>query len=234
MAVTAGAPILYAAEITPLAEDPLYAAAYAAATPARRDKADRFRIAADRQRSLAAELLLRHALRESGFHDFPAPPAKGENGKPFFPGSSFHYNLSHSGDWVLCAAGCCDVGCDVEQICPIDLKLARRFHPGEQAAFSALPDAEDQLDLFFRLWTLKESFMKATGLGMSLPLDAFQILPGQEVQVLQTVDTRTYRFREFPDALPGYRCALCAAGDCRDTVLQIVDLRTLPELSGIR
>lgn len=65
--------------------------------------------------------------------------------------------------------------------------------------------------------------MKVTGLGMKLPLDAFEIVRGAEITVRQSVDTRQYSFAEF-DELSGYRCALCTAGDCRGAVLHKVDL----------
>lgn len=56
------APILYAADVTPLADPELFQMAYAAASPARREKADHYRFAKSRRLSLGAEALLRHAL----------------------------------------------------------------------------------------------------------------------------------------------------------------------------
>ena len=203
------APILYAADVTPLADDALYSLAYAAASPARREKADRYRFMKDRQLSLGAEALLRHALccAELGTNsiDFDYGPEK----KPYLKSGGIFFNLSHSGIWVVCAIAECEVGCDVEKIAPIDLKLARRFLPEEAEDIYAQPTEAEKLDLFYRYWTLKESFMKATGLGMALPLDAFRILRGETISVVQSVDERTYSFAES-DGLSGYCCAFCA------------------------
>ncbi|MBO6268186.1 MAG: 4-phosphopantetheinyl transferase family protein, partial [Clostridium sp.] len=82
--------------------------------------------------------------------------------------------------------------------------------------------------LFFRFWTLKESFMKATGLGFRLPLDAFSIIPGPEgVTLRQQVDSRQYYFREY-DLQDGYRYALCSAekpvGEAELTITRFRDL----------
>ena len=221
MAADAITPALYAFRVTPLESPALFDAACAAVSPVRREKALCFRHAADQRLSLGAGLLLLHALRESGQETPSGEPDFGSEGKPYFPGSALRFNLSHSGDWALCAVAPFDVGCDVECIRPIDLGLSRRFHPDETAALLTLPTEEERLDRFFRLWTLKESFMKVTGLGMALPLKAFRIDLEAAPTVLQTVDGRAYCFREYTD-IPACKCAVCAAGDWGETPLQIV------------
>ena len=220
-------PVLYAASVAPLADDELCAAAYAAASPARREKTDRFRFARDRRLSLGAELLLRHALRTEGLDEVPMLFDYGAQGKPRFKDSDVYFNLSHSEEYVLCAFAPYEVGCDVEQITPIDLNIARRFFfHSEYDDIAAQMTEAARNDLFFRYWTLKESFLKVTGLGMKLPLDAFEIVRGTDIAVRQSVDERKYSFAEF-DELSGYRCALCAAGDCRSAVLHKVDLEEI-------
>ena len=217
-------PVLYTASVAPLADAAHYAAAYAAVSPARREKTDRFRFEKDRQLSLGAELLLRHALRAEGLDELPMTFTYGAQGKPQFKDGGVYFNLSHSGEYVLCVLAPYEVGCDVEQITPIDLNIARRFFfRSEYDDIAAQTTKEARSELFFRYWTLKESFMKVTGLGMKLPLDAFEIVRGSEITVRQSVDERPYSFAEF-DALAGYRCALCASGDCRDASAHKVDL----------
>ena len=217
-------PVLYAASVAPLADAEHYAAAYAAVSPARREKTDRFRFEKDKRLCLGAELLLRHALRAGGVGEVPMVFDHGAQGKPYFNGSGVFFNLSHSGEYVVCALAPYEVGCDVEQITPIDLNIARRFFfRSEYDDIAAQTTEKARNELFFRCWTLKESFMKVTGLGMKLPLDAFEIVRGAEITVRQSVDTRQYSFAEF-DKLSGYKCALCTAGDCRGAVLCKVDL----------
>lgn len=218
---------LYAASVSALTEERLYAQAYAAATPGRREKTDRFRFIKDKRLSLAAELLLRHGLRMAGVEKFPAAFAYGAQEKPYLKGQNIWFNLSHSEEWVVCAVTDCEVGCDVEKMHPIDLKIAERFFfRSEFDDIAAQPTPEARNERFFSYWTLKESFMKATGLGMKLPLDAFQILRGEQISVMQSVDDRSYSFQEYED-IPGYKCALCAAGACGNVPLQIVDFREI-------
>ena len=102
-----------------------------------------------------------------------------EFGKPALGGApATHFNLSHSGGRAILAV--CDhveLGCDLEQVRPIDhLGLARRyFHAAEVAAIEDAPDAPSQALAFFRIWTLKEAFVKALGIGLSIPLDGFAV-----------------------------------------------------------
>ena len=206
---------VYIASVASLEDEGLYALALAAASPERREKTLRFRFPKDRRLSLGAELLLRKALQELGAARQDLSYTYGENGKPFLSGlPGLHFNLSHSGERVMCAVSGGEVGCDIEQMRDVDLKIARRyFFHGEYERIAAAATEAERADLFFRYWTLKESFLKATGRGLSLPLDAFQIvLPPRggesEISVVQSVDRRAYRFQEFHTG-SAYRCAVC-------------------------
>lgn len=88
------------------------------------------------------------------------------------------FNLSHSGDFALIAiTRGRNVGVDVELIREdIELEsLARRnFSPREVSELMALPPEQRTLG-FFACWTRKEAYIKARGLGLSLPLDSFDV-----------------------------------------------------------
>lgn len=222
---------LYAADVSVFADPQLYAEAYAAASPARREKIDRYHFAKDRYLSLGAETLLHYALRLAGIRELPVTFDYGPQGKPYLKDGCVYFNISHSGNWVICAVSACEVGCDVEKIVPIDLKIAERFFFHEEYDdIAAQTTQETQNEMFYRYWTLKESFMKATGLGMKLPLDSFRIVLGSEISVEQSVDGRNYRFIEY-DVIPGCKCALCTAGDGRAAALHMTDLRQILNIS---
>ena len=215
---------LYAASVLPLREEALYAAAYRAASPVRREKTDRYRRGEDRRLSLGAEALLRHALRCAGREETPLTFTYGAYGKPYLQ-EDVYFNLSHAGDWVLCALSPEEVGCDIERIVPAEMKLAQRFFtPAEYGRLVRCPTPEAQSALFFRYWTLKESFLKATGQGMHLPLNGFALTLDEGVTVQQSVDARDYRFSEF-GGIPGYACAVCTADGLCPEKLHIIDIR---------
>ncbi len=96
-------------------------------------------------------------------------------GKPFLRHSNIQFNLSHSRQWALLAVGIdCDLGVDVESTSDRRsiLNIAQHyFHPDEIADLDKITDEETQKNYFFRLWTLKESFVKALGTGLSTGLD---------------------------------------------------------------
>lgn len=108
-------------------------------------------------------------------------PLMGKNayGKPYFPGyPEIYFNLSHTAGCVCCALADAPVGVDVEQCRPRKNleRIVGRFSAGEQKLWQETPEAMRQ-QLFFALWVLKESCVKADGRGLRIPLDAFSVEP---------------------------------------------------------
>ena len=187
---------------------------------ARREKLAAYRNEGARRLSLAASLLLVRALQDKGLHVDKI--ALSEYGKPYLPQlPDFHFSLSHSGAAALCAVSPKEIGCDIEEPRRCDEKIARRFfHPAEQEWLFSRP-ADEQAEAFLRLWTCKESFIKAIGLGLSLPLDSFTVIPGERVQLTQTVDGRPWQMRSFRHG--DCFVALCGLEDVTDAPLVRVD-----------
>lgn len=155
----------------------------------RREKILRMRNEAAKLRSLAAGNLLHYALCEklglSFEHTKPFSIGYGEKGKPYlteYPG--IHFNLSHSGDYVCCAVGDMPVGVDIQEKVKVHEKLAERFFtPADQRMLSECGEEERQA-LFFRMWSIKESYLKLTGEGLSGGLAEFEIL-WEEKKIVQ-------------------------------------------------
>lgn len=146
-------------------------------------RADRFRFTRDRQRFIGARGLLRELLGRYLDVD-PAALcfAYGPRGKPSLAGDGgperVRFNVSHSGGLALLAfARERELGVDVELERPVpeaESIAERYFSPREGAELGRLPPAE-RPQAFFRCWTRKEAFIKATGDGLSRPLDAFDV-----------------------------------------------------------
>ena len=106
----------------------------------------------------------------------------GAYGKPALNGehknSRLRFNMSHSHEVALFAfAENRELGVDVEHIRAdfASEEIARRFFsPREVETFNALPQ-QDQVAAFFRCWTRKEAFIKVIGMGLSQPLDQFDV-----------------------------------------------------------
>lgn len=158
-----------------------------------RERARRFRFDVHRNRYLARRGLLRQLLSRC----LQIPPADIEfeyakHGKPFLAsrhGSDISFNLSHSRDLALFVlTRGVEVGIDVEYIQPdfSDLAIPERFFtPREAAMLRAVPEAR-QPETFFELWVRKEAYVKARRLGLSLPLDSFEVPlgDGEPVELL--------------------------------------------------
>ncbi len=178
----------------------------------RQQKICRFRFAQGRFLSLGAGLLLDYGLRRYGLRESEVAVGYRENGKPYLPDyPEIHFNLSHSGSIAMAVFAEQEAGCDIEQIGVSDLRVARRFFAvPEQEKLEAAADLQESNEWFYRFWTLKESFIKATGKGMQMPLNEFCIHMGPPITVEAGGEWLDYGFQEF--VLPGYKAAICVHG----------------------
>lgn len=162
-----------------------------------RERAERFFFARDRARFIVARGVLRLILgRYLAVEPGELRFAYNAYGKPALTGGAdaqqLRFNLSHSQGLALYAlARSCEVGIDLEQIradLASDLIAERYFSAQEAAMLRALPP-ESRLQGFFNCWTRKEAYIKARGMGLSLPLDQFTValLPGEPARLLGVV-----------------------------------------------
>lgn len=197
-------------------------------SPCRRHKIAQLQQEKDKWRSLGAGLALDHALKiyGNGLRERDMEYVFGEWGKPSFQNyPEIHFSLSHSGNYAVCSIGESPVGNDIERIRPGRLKVADRFFTAPEREFLYGKDPvcaeggqgdksenrEEITQRMFRIWTMKESFLKVTGRGMTLPLQDFSVIVDGEAKVVdegQRFDDVTYHMREY-DEIPGYRMAVC-------------------------
>ena len=94
--------------------------------------------------------------------------------KPYFVNDTTQFNISHSGNMVVCAISPMHtVGIDIEiihDIDPADFKF--QMTPAE---WEGITSARDQQRSFFKYWTQKEAVIKAHGMGLSIPLQSFEV-----------------------------------------------------------
>jgi len=139
--------------------------------PERQEAIARFRFVEDAQRSLIADLLVRDVIgRRLGRPNDKIEFVREPNRKPRLKeAGGFEFNLSHSGAWILCASDFGPVGADVEIIRDFnwdDLKDTLSAEEREQL------DPASRMDwrsAFAAHWTIKESYLKAIGEGLSIP-----------------------------------------------------------------
>lgn len=132
-------------------------------------------------------------------------------GKPEVSGLNIHFNISHSGDWVICALDEQPIGTDIEQCHSLPPAIGDLCFTEEEKAYLAA-DSHEYPNRFYKLWTLKESYIKALGKGMSIPLQSFSIQKSQEESrfkcYIQNHLLEDWSFETFND-ITGYQCAVC-------------------------
>lgn len=151
-----------------------------------------------------AHALLREALAGLGIRD--GTLAAAEKGKPFLvQRPELAFNLSHChGGCAVFVAGHGRAGVDMENIRPHNPAVVRRFFSPEEQAFmaaSADPDRD-----FFRLWTLKESFVKASGEGLAYPISRVSFSLGPRGKILSGPENAI--FEQYED-VRGFIAATC-------------------------
>jgi 4'-phosphopantetheinyl transferase len=138
---------------------------------------------------------------------------KNQFGKPFLKGyDNFHFNISHSGEWIVCTVDDKDIGVDIEKIQQINyIELAQSFFAEKECKFIFEASLNDQLNFFYRIWTLKESYIKADGRGLTIPLKSFaiEIINNETIDVITTNSLSKCYFKEFDiDCL--YKMSICS------------------------
>ncbi len=218
---------LYAADVSELREERLYNAAYQKASDERRRKVDDMRFGRDRRLSLGVEMLLQYALGRAGLSRGDMAYRYGKDGKPYLLAETkLHFNLSHAGEIALCAVSPGEIGCDVERQTGLNMRIAERFFAGEEYRQLVQQESDKEMqELFFRLWTLKESFIKTSGLGLKIPLDSFCISFGRDGRPLPLLyEGRTYSFQEFT-IHPDYKCSVCREEGCESQPVLLEQVR---------
>lgn len=149
-------------------------------SPERRARIARMKFPRKKTISLVTELMIRSEISKAlGIPRSSIEFCYNEYGKPFLPflkgGSDYFFSVSHSGDLVAFSGGAASaVGVDIQIAERVDHRIAERFFTSEEyAAICAAPSPERE---FFRIWTLKEAYVKMLGTGMATPFNSFNVL----------------------------------------------------------
>lgn len=186
-----------------------------------KERANRFRFERDRVRSIVTRACLRLLL--SSFVSCAAADIRlvcNRYGKPKIAEPSWaaatHFNVSHSGDFAAIAiTRTGPIGVDIEQVKPdlVSKQLAGTVLDESEISWLAQHSPEQRNGAFYRLWTIKESVLKAVGLGFSLdPRRLHSMITPENIEVwLDASRSRAWRVVE-PAAPEGYRAAVAFDG----------------------
>lgn len=169
----------------------------------RQKKVDSFKFEDDKKRCILAELILKQGLSLLGENIEVMNYTYNSNGKPYIKDSDIYFNLSHSGDYVVCALSNNEIGIDIQKIEDINLNIANSYFLKEESEkINELSSREDKLNLFYDYWTKKEAYIKAIGEGIRKELNTFDV----------SNDDIGYIFKKI-DEFDGYKCYVCYKDD---------------------
>lgn len=182
-----------------------------------KEKAFKFKNWQDRQAFLIGKLLIWKGLKRLNYKDDCLLKMQFNSyGKPFIDEHTF-FNVSHSGNIVVCAFCDGEVGIDVEEIKEIDTDdFIRIFSEREQYY---LKNSLNQLNDFFRFWSIKESVIKAEGKGLSIPL---QLIDASEKGKIQ-YGNKIWHITELT-LFSNYCCSLATIENAPPVVIEKIDL----------
>jgi len=165
----------------------------------------------DSQRTLIGDLLARYIIcKKYNMKNTDIIFFKNEYGKPFLKNyPHFYFNISHSKDYVVCAVSDMPIGIDIELVKNINLNVAKRFFSASEYNYLLTQPKEEQLDYFYKLWTLKESYIKAVGKGLSIPLNSFSInICNDDITITSRKQPTTYIFYHYNISFD-YKLSIC-------------------------
>ena len=131
----------------------------------RYEKAKRYKYTDDCMLSIGAELLLANYLGRKPCYEFD------EYQKPI--GEEVQFNFSHSGSIAVCAVSDNSVGVDVEKIRKVNIDIAKNKFCNSE--YKKIMNSENPNETFFEYWVKKESYLKALGIGLRIPLMEFDV-----------------------------------------------------------
>ena len=154
----------------------------------RQDKINSLKNENDKYLSLLAGRLLCDGLRDLGLFSYIDKVVIDENGKPSIPGTPIYFSISHSGTKAMVVFSDSEVGCDVQVMKEDSISLADRFFTDEEQ--KEIDSSEEPVKTFFKLWTLKECYMKASGKGLALGLKNINVYNKDYISKSYTVDQK--------------------------------------------
>lgn len=179
--------------------------------------------------SLSGELLARYLLDLA----FGLPVTETEfsitaKGKPFIPGrDAVHFNISHSGTTVAAAVAQSRIGVDIEHFRKINFRIAERYFTPAELFYIHTQDEPEKTQNFFEIWTIKESFLKAIGTGLSRSLSSFEVSNEAGRFSISGRGSETFSVKAFK--MKNYQLAVCVENDIIPKHFQEV---TIEELFG--
>jgi len=179
----------------------------------KRERIKRYIHKEDAYRSLIGELLVRIAIcRRLEIMNSDILYTYNSFGKPYLPKKfDLFFNATHSGEWVACIIDNKEVGIDIQEIQALDYEVVKHVFSVEQSKEFKKMDRDRQIEFFYEIWALKESYIKFDGRGLFLPLEAIQFYDETDIKIPLYQDAKLDNcYLKLYSIDPGYKLSVCA------------------------
>lgn len=180
-------------------------------------------------RSLYGDLLIRYLIcKRFNMENKEIIFSKNKFGRPYIKDLSFSFNISHSGDWVLCVIDKDNVAVDIEKIKEAKLDIAKRFFTKTEYDSLIQMDRKNQNNYFYILWTIKESYIKWLGTGMSNTLNSFNVsLTENKIKIENKFSSTKVPFLKVYDIFKDYKIAICSDHSVFPEKINFININTI-------
>jgi 4'-phosphopantetheinyl transferase len=192
----------------------------------RRKRLDQLKVEKEKLRSISAGLLFRYAYIDSrkSSREWDEVSIKyGEYGKPYVEGyEEFHYSISHSGEYVLCATDNSEIGADLQEMRNWNPRTAKRFF--DESEYTRIINMQEAMQTreFYRIWTAKESVAKLSGRGLGAGIE--HLVTNREYSKIKDIRTDTSFNIRMYEEVEGYIICICSREKVFPEKLQIIKL----------
>ena len=200
---------VFYADVTPLMNDTVFEAHLKNTPVFRQEKINRLKFRKDKNLSLGAWIVCSYALKQEGINLSDAGFEYDKSGKPYLKNlPDIHISLSHSESIALCAISDERVGLDAEFVSDFNEGICKRFFSKKERDYVlSCSDSALKRERFFRIWVLKESYVKFTGKGIGGFCDFDIDAESDEILMNNKYGICSCFFSEL--SIPGYKAAVC-------------------------
>lgn len=186
-----------------------------------KNKMDKYLLDEDKKTLIASELIILRGIMDICNINNPQEVLAfylnhnrkvGEYGKPYFDNVNFEFNISHSGRYSVGVFSDHDIGVDIEKVDNMELDIADKYLTKyEYMEIAKLRDTEKQLDKMTEYWVKKESYVKAIGKGLNVPLRSVSFYKlFTDIYIVNPMhNDKVYLIEALRAPNHGYKLAVC-------------------------
>lgn len=217
-------------DITNLCDLNVYNLLKKSVSTTRRENSEKFLFFEDAKRSICAEAIMRYYLIKTlGINNSEIEIGYNDYGKPFLKNIQLYFNLSHSNKWVVCGWSNNEIGVDIEKIDKTNIDIAKSLFCEAEYNYIKSGEEYEQCKKFIQIWTLKESYIKYIGKGLTIPLNSFCIKKNADNFIVESDGNKERVFLKQVEFSDGYYLTECS----RDETSMEVQKITVEELVDV-